>query len=717
MAYTFNGDIVSSVLECGQAMYDKFLNENGNFHTGGAIQEGSVYTWSDAYIGIGKPNYYYYRYYGAIINPGGSTDKYSLLFEAFRTPFNINDDIIRPFFIRPKNDIIGLYSLYVGVKENKGNWNFNNNRYGNVNNSIDTSLLDNSSFATRLLRFEVNYGNNHDNTVNCVAYGKEKSSSFSVDYYQKYDRYIMDISQGGYQPSIYGYAYGYHTDDENYYGYTQDTNIPCFNEDDVQGIQNWIDKGDRSSEIIPPSPTKTDFKLWIKGLNAPTYKLNWHNEELENNGFDFSNSTIYIRAGKQYSDGIYHHPFKEVDYDDGSIKFTWYDIDEVAETNLLYPWINLEVYASYIDDSGEETKSKVCTVDLRKKAPNFSSMYQNVVNGSDGSNITIVNYDDDPEGYDDDDDDYHDPSDNEDDTPDDSTDISVSGEVCKTFKIEQIELKKLSQFLWSNSFFDNILLVNNSPIENIISLKALIGTVATTGSSQTLTLGNVTTTANAIPCNESIVINVGSITLPRKYNNFLDFEPYTKVQIYLPFYGCAMLDSSLVIGRNITIKYIIDVITATAKIKIIHDNKTLYEFKTTCGSDLPITSSNRASVEMGYLSSGVGMGISIASGNVLGGLASGLSMAQSQYHSSTSGNVSGVLNFHDSRMVTVLVDRPVYTELRNFNKTHGRICNLSKTLRDLKGFTKCAENVQIAFNCLDEERTMIIEQLTNGVII
>ena len=716
MAYTFNGNIVSSVLECGQALYDKFLDVNANFHSGGTNQDGDVYTWNDVYVGIGKNNFYYYRYYGAKINPPSYTDDYSLLFQAFRSPFNINDDMIRPFFIRPSDNHV-LYLLNVGVKENKGNWNFNNNRYGNVNNSIDTSLLDSSGYCSRVLSFDVKNGNNNDNKINCLSYGVEKTSNFSVNYNQKYNRYMLDISQGGYLPSVYAYGYGYHTDDEDYYGYTQDTNIPCFNEDDIQGIQNWIDNGDRSNEIIPPSSTKTDFKLWIRGLDAPTYKLNWHNEALENDSFDFSNSTIYIRAGKQYSDGIHHHPFKEVEYNDGSIKFTWYDIDEVAETNLLYPWINLEVYASYIDDNGEENKSKVCTVDLRKKAPNFASMYQNVANGTDGSSISIINYDDDPNGYDDDDDDYHDPSDNADDTPDDSTDVSVSGEVCKTFKIEQIELKKLSQFLWTSDFFDNILLVNNSPIENIISLKALIGTVATTGNSQTLTLGNVTTTANVVPCNESITINVGSITLPRKYNNFLDFEPYTKVQIYLPFYGCAMLDSSLVIGRTITIKYIIDVITATAKIKIIHDNKTLYEFKTTCGSDLPITSSNRASVEMGYLSSGVGMGISIASGNVLGGLASGLSMAQSQYHSSTSGSVSGVLNFHDSRMTTVLVDRPVYTELKNFNKTHGRVCNLSKTLRDLRGFTKCAENVQIPFNCLDEERTIIIEQLVNGVII
>lgn len=490
-----------------------------------------------------------------------------------------------------------------------------------------------------------------------------------------------------------------------------DSDLPIF--EDIESARIYIRTGEGG---IYNTNTATQFKLWIKGLDSPTYKLNWHNEVLESRDFDFSNSKIYVKLSSD-SGGAYLYPFKELEFNDGSIKFTWYDMDNEADTSIFYPWLDLLIYAVYTDENGEEYESGYCDVKLRQKSSSFDSIYELGVQGNDGSTITIVNYEDDPEGYDDDDDDYHDPSDNEDDTPDDSTDISVSGEVCKTFKIEDIELKKLSQFLWSSDFFDNILLVNNSPIENIISLKALIGTVATTGTSQALALGNVTTTANAIPCDESITINVGSITIPRKYNNFLDFEPYTKVQIYLPFYGCAMLDSSLVIGRTISIKYIIDVITATAKIKIIHDNKTLYELKTSCGSDLPITSSNRASVEMGYLSSGVGMGISIASGNVLGGLASGLSMAQSQYHSTTSGNVSGVLNFHDSRMVTILVDRPVYTELKNFNKTHGRVCNLSKTLRDLRGFTKCAENVQIPFNCLDEERTMIIEQLVNGVII
>ena len=709
MAYTFDGDNLLSCQDIATQLYNMLLDENGNFLT---CNVNTSKEFDSTYLGVGINDCYYFREYTIDKNPSGSTNEYRVSVTFYRTPFAINDEIIRPYFtVKRDYSNIGC-PLVLGLQTSKNAWIFNTNRYGDKTNNIDKTKFDNSDYVVLYSLMIQKYGD--PATIRITNNGIGKADKISRNYDSNLEIYYLNSTVGNFTPNIRPY---YVNPNDEHSDYQTETNIPIFFDDDREGIRNWVLNGDRSSEIIPPSPTKTDFKLWIKGLDAPTYKLNWHNEALENDSYDFSNSKIYIKVGKQNSDGVFHFSFKEVDYNDGSIKFTWYDIDEVAETNLLFPWINLKVYASYIDDNGEENKSKVCSVDLRKKAPNFSSMYQNVVNGNDGSNITVVNYEDDPGGFDDDDDDYHDPSDNEDDTPDDSTDISVSGEVCKTYKIEQIELKKLSQFLWSSGFFDNILLVNNSPIENIISLKALIGTVTTTGTSQALALGNVTTTANAIPCNESIVINVGSITLPRKYNNFLDFEPYTKVQIYLPFYGCAMLDSSLVIGRTITIKYIIDVITATAKIKIIHDNKALYEFKTTCGSDLPITASNRASVEMGYLSSGVGMGISIASGNVLGGLASGLSMAQSQYHSSTSGNVSGVLNFHDSRMITVLVDRPVYTELRNFNKTHGRVCNLSKTLRDLRGFTKCAENVQIPFNCLDEERTMIIEQLVNGVII
>ena len=508
MSYEFDGDNLLSCEQIATDLYNMLLDENGNFLTCNVNTSKEL---DSIYLGVGKNDCYYFREYEIRKTASGSINNYSVSISFYRTPFAINDEIIRPYFTT-KRDFSNLKCpLVLGIQSNQVDWKFSSNRYGNKTNNIDKSKFDNSSYVVLYCGMGQNYGK--PASIDISTSGIGKTSNISTYYNSNLQFYYLESSIYGVSPSIKSY---YVNPNDEHEDYATETNIPIFFEDDKEGIRNWVLNGDRSSEIIPPSSTKTDFKLWIKGLNAPTYKLNWHNEELENNSYDFSNSTIYIRVGKQNSDGIYHYSFKEVDYSDGSIKFTWYDIDEVADTNFLFPWINLEVYASYIDDSGEENKSKVCTVDLRKKAPNFDSMYQNVVNGSDGSNITIVNYEDDPGGYDDDDDDYHDPSDNEDDTPDDSTDITVSGEVCKTYKIDQIELKKLSQFLWSSGFFDNILLVNNSPIENIVSLKALIGTVTTIGSSQTLTLGNVSTTANATPCNESITINVGSITLPRK---------------------------------------------------------------------------------------------------------------------------------------------------------------------------------------------------------
>lgn len=716
MAYSFNGDDLNSCIGLCETLYNILFDEEGHFNALGQ-SNGEI---TNDYLAATKDNFYYYRGYAIQEAVSGSVNVFNIYSIVYRTPFNVNDNNIRPFFaLKHYPDQIPKFewalAFYVGCKHdsNYNEWNFTTNRYGDANRNYDISLFSNTSFPLRSAYFTID------------ANGSNSSASVTSDVFEKshsYDNYysntanIRELDVGGINTGMHPWYFGKQLEVDRIKAVKFDTNIPCFDADDTASIEKWVNEGIRENEITT-SKTATKYKLWIQGLDSPTYKLNWHNEELESQKFDFDKTTVKLSCGVHGSDGVFYHELENVDYNDGSVKFTWYDMDSLVNTNLIQNAINLDIITSYTDEKGKVHDSAPCRVDLYQKASNFIEMFGNIENGSDGSSIEVINYEDDKNGFDSDDDDYHDPEDNTDDTQDDSTNISVSGEVCKTFQISDIELRKLSQFLWSSNFFDNVLLVNNRPIENIISLKAVIGNASTTGASQVLTLGNVASTVNVIPCAETITINVGGITIPKKYHNFLDFEPYTKVQIYLPFYGTAMLNSSLVVGRRIDISYIIDVITGTAKISIKHKNKTLYEYKTTCACDLPLTSSNRASVEMGYISSGLGMGVSLASGNVIGAVASGLSMAQSQFSSNTNGNVSGVVDFHDSRMVTVMVDRPVYSDLKMFNKTHGRMCNLSKTLKNLKGYTKCADNVQLPFNCLDKEREMIIELLTSGVIL
>ena len=714
MAYSFNGNDLESCRALCENFYNAMFNEEGRFHTFGS-SNGAL---NNDYIDARKDEFYYYRGYAIQENDSMAVNDFNTYGSDYRTPFHVNDNNVRPFFAL-KHDSehqSWLLNLYIGCKaqSNYPDWNFNNNRYGDANRNYNAALFSNTSYPLRSAYLDVKTGG-ESSEASVVTQQFDKSHSYSNYYNTEYPN-TREISVFGISNYLYPWYYGKELDTDRVKAVKFDTNIPCFDADDVASIEKWVNEGIRENEIIT-SKTATKYRLWIQGLDSPTYKLNWHNEELESQKFDFDKTMVKLSCGVHGSDGVFYHELENAEYNDGSVKFTWYDMDSLVNTNLIQNAISLDIITSYTDEKGKVHDSAPCRVDLYQKASNFIEMYGNIENGSDGSSLEVINYEDDKDGFDSDDDDYHDPEDNTDDTQDGSTNISVSGEVCKTFQISDIELRKLSQFLWSSSFFDNVLLVNNRPIENIISLKAVIGNASTTGASQVLTLGNVASTVNVIPCAETITINVGGITIPKKYNNFLDFEPYTKVQIYLPFYGTAMLNSSLVVGRRIDISYIIDVITGTAKISIKHKNKTLYEYKTTCACDLPLTSSNRASVEMGYISSGLGMGVSLASGNVIGAVASGLSMAQSQFSSNTNGNVSGVVDFHDSRMVTIMVDRPVYSDLKMFNKTHGRMCNLSKTLKNLKGYTKCANNVQLPFNCLDKEREMIIELLTSGVIL
>ena len=714
MAYSFNGNDLNSCIELCEKLYNSLFDDRNRFNMC-YVSNGEI---TNNYIGAIKDDFYYLRGYAIQATNPMAVNDYHIDFTLCRFPFHVNDDEVRPFFVleHTESDIWSL-SLYIGCKKNNSytGWKFNGSRYGNANRDDSDSLFEGTSYCVASIYLDFNL-NGENSLARAIRAGTDKDTAISKFSDSNFGNKIMGLSTYDITLRLQPWYYGKGITDivkANKF----DTNIPCFDKNNADSIVKWVNEGVIENEIELPFATATKYKLWIQGLDSPTYKLNWHNEELESQKFDFDKTVVKLSCGVHGSDGVFYHELENAEYNDGSVKFTWYDMDSLVNTNIIQNAINLDIITSYTDEKGKLHDSAPCRVDLYQKASNFIEMYGNIENGSDGSSIEVINYEDDKEGFDSDDDDYHDPEDNTDDTEDGSSNISVSGEVCKTFQISDIELRKLSQFLWSSNFFDNVLLVNNRPIENIISLKAVIGSASTTGSSQALTLGNVASTVNVIPCAETITINVGGITIPKKYNNFLDFEPYTKVQIYLQFYGTAMLNSSLVVGRRIDIVYIIDVITGTAKISIKHKNKTLYEYKTTCACDLPLTSSNRASVEMGYISSGLGMGVSLASGNVIGAVASGLSMAQSQFSSSTNGNVSGVVDFHDSRMVTVLVDRPVYSDLKMFNKTHGRMCNLSKTLKNLKGYTKCANNVQLPFNCLDKEREMIIELLTSGVIL
>lgn len=135
----------------------------------------------------------------------------------------------------------------------------------------------------------------------------------------------------------------------------------------------------------------------------------------------------------------------------------------------------------------------------------------------------------------------------------------------------------------------------------------------------------------------------GPYKIDRKFNDFRDFAPYTKAEIFLPYCGWCALPSH-VVGRKVTVKYYTDIIAATCKAVVFCNNNVVAEAAGVIGLDIPFASENvgakMEAINAGLLATaaggvqlaaGVGSMVSTKSSAGLKGAASGLSQYISGY--------------------------------------------------------------------------------------
>ena len=294
-----------------------------------------------------------------------------------------------------------------------------------------------------------------------------------------------------------------------------------------------------------------------------------------------------------------------------------------------------------------------------------------------------------------------------------------------TYVMTPNRLKQLGSVLWGSSFMDNIRLVNNSPIENIISIKMFPFTLPTSSDSEVV-LGNVSMGVNGslLPNNYSYEHEIGSVSIPKHYNNFMDFAPFTRLMLYLPYVSVIELDNSLFMGRTLTVKYIIDIVLGTANVMLYADGIIVQEVSCQVGVDIPITSSNRASVEMGIVSNAL---TSAATGAAVGGVVGAVSGAlggtlmsagHAKYTSTTSGTPSSACSMYAYKNPILIIDRPIYQEVNGFAHTKGKLCLMNKTINQLKGFTIMDKNIDLKnLPCTNEEKEEIRNLLSSGFFV
>ena len=319
--------------------------------------------------------------------------------------------------------------------------------------------------------------------------------------------------------------------------------------------------------------------------------------------------------------------------------------------------------------------------------------------------------------------------------------ISASG-IINLYSPSIAQTAALSQWLWSKDFFDNIQKMWASPLEGLISLSVVPYSPAA-GTAVPIKLGNLTSEVTAATIGAYTQINCGSRLIPAMFGTAHDYNPYTTVDLFLPFVGYVRLDTDDVIGATISITYNIDNLTGAATAMVHSSGGRMggkcYSYQCNVASQVPLSGSNMQQLYRSILTiatTAVGGAIAIgASGGAATPLVAGAAGAStsatmtgvaatsigavmgSKMHTDRGGGLSGSAGILDTLTPYIMVHRPAPSRAESYQYYNGYPSNTTVNLGSCSGFTIVDKIRLTGFTCTDGEKEEIEQLLKSGVIL
>lgn len=319
----------------------------------------------------------------------------------------------------------------------------------------------------------------------------------------------------------------------------------------------------------------------------------------------------------------------------------------------------------------------------------------------------------------------------------DGTDIPALPTVSATdlgfitiYNPSKTQLKNLSSFMWSNLFdLDTYKKLFSDPMQSVIGL-AIVPVAPTIAGSKNVTFGGIDSGVNmSYLSTQYVQFNCGSVTIDKYVGSFLDYAPYTKISIYLPYIGIHELSPDDIMGDTIQVVYNIDVLSGACGCFIKSSSKgVLYSYNGSCISNIPLTSINFSTAIQNAVSavcSGAAIVAGVASGaapvtamGAVGLLGSAANTAiNSKPTVQRSGSLGGSAGVLSVQKPYIIIERPNYSVPGNVNKYVGQSSNITEYLGNLSGFTM-VEYVHLqGIPATDEEIQEIEALLKEGVIL
>ena len=344
----------------------------------------------------------------------------------------------------------------------------------------------------------------------------------------------------------------------------------------------------------------------------------------------------------------------------------------------------------------------------------------------------------------------------------------------KFYALTETQVNQLSQELYriandvpsgtSITEYNMKMFLTNNPIDCIISLKKFpVENIPLASSDATIYLGakatNITGKILATPTwvyYFNFRNSADQSCRPIFGDNFLDYEPYTKCKIVIPFCGTVDVPVSYIYQYDdLQIALVMDFITGAVTAYILVNGITIDSITGSCAIDLPVSGIQSATLDSqihsvamarekqqstlgtGLIAGAVSIGIGLATGNLPAAIGGGAAIIGSFMHAEDTGKQ---INYELSHMETpvkqvsaasgqiahtydmrckMIITRPTiadeYSE-EEYANTIGYACLINTTVRELHGFTVGTINLD-GIDATAKEKEMIQSAFASGVYL
>lgn len=292
------------------------------------------------------------------------------------------------------------------------------------------------------------------------------------------------------------------------------------------------------------------------------------------------------------------------------------------------------------------------------------------------------------------------------------------------------QLLSLKNYLWSSDIGDTLKKMFNNPMDSIVTLHMVPVTVPTSASSIHLG-GTDTEIGSNIVTNQYVTVNCGSMTIGEYWDAYLDYSPYTKMFLYLPFCGMHEIDVDEFMGQSISIRYDVDVVSGDCLASVSATRSgglstVLYQYAGNCSVEIPVSMANynaRVSAYLGLVGSAAGVVAGVASGGMSAPLAatalasSAANIATAKKTIQRSGAIAGSTAWMSQLKPYFILVQPSQCLPENQAHFTGYPSFITASVGDLSGYTEFAEIHLEGISATDSEKAEIESILKGGVLI